>query len=87
MHHKTPKMVTWAPENKGEQVKQGADLEVLEERRLEKLKKAGIRVLPAAARYNRSGWTSMRAAVCVYSLTDCVGRFLEWKILYDEVWV
>ncbi|XP_015239348.1 PREDICTED: LIM and calponin homology domains-containing protein 1-like isoform X3 [Cyprinodon variegatus] len=52
MHHKTPKMVTWAPENKGEQVKQGADLEVLEERRLEKLKKAGIRVLPAAARYN-----------------------------------
>ncbi|XP_035993403.1 LIM and calponin homology domains-containing protein 1 isoform X3 [Fundulus heteroclitus] len=52
LHHKPPKTVTWAPENEAEKLKLGADLEVLEQRRLEKLKKAGIKVLPAAVRYN-----------------------------------
>ncbi|XP_047221210.1 LIM and calponin homology domains-containing protein 1-like isoform X1 [Girardinichthys multiradiatus] len=60
LHHKTPKTVTWAPENNAETVKQGADLEVLEQRRLEKLKKAGIKVLPAAVRYNRFDFLSKK---------------------------
>ncbi|XP_058496142.1 LIM and calponin homology domains-containing protein 1-like [Solea solea] len=54
-HHKTPKTVTWALENNGEKVKQEEERvtqEVLEQRRLQKLEKAGIKVLPAAARYS-----------------------------------
>ncbi|XP_037545768.1 LIM and calponin homology domains-containing protein 1 [Nematolebias whitei] len=51
LHHKTPKSVTWAPESHGEKVKQVEDMEVLEQRRLQKLEKAGIKVLPAAVRY------------------------------------
>ncbi|XP_017261656.1 LIM and calponin homology domains-containing protein 1 isoform X2 [Kryptolebias marmoratus] len=51
LHNKPPKTVTWAPENNGEKVKQVEDMEVLEQRRLQKLEKAGIKVLPAAVRY------------------------------------
>nr|XP_043883787.1 LIM and calponin homology domains-containing protein 1-like isoform X2 [Solea senegalensis] len=54
-HHKTPKTVTWALENNGGKVKQEEERvtqEVLEQRRLQKLEKAGIKVLPAAARYS-----------------------------------
>ncbi|XP_028300072.1 LIM and calponin homology domains-containing protein 1-like isoform X2 [Gouania willdenowi] len=54
IHHKTLKTVTWAPENneetltgKEEMVNQG----VSERRKLQKLEKAGIKVLPAAIRY------------------------------------
>ncbi|XP_014824152.1 PREDICTED: LIM and calponin homology domains-containing protein 1-like, partial [Poecilia mexicana] len=54
---KPPKTVTWAPESQAEKLKQGEDLEVLEQRRLEKLKKAGIKVLPAAVRYNSTAIT------------------------------
>lgn len=57
--------MTWAPESQAEKLKQGEDLEVLEQRRLEKLKKAGIKVLPAAVRYNRSGRMGMRGAAAV----------------------
>ncbi|XP_071374080.1 LIM and calponin homology domains-containing protein 1-like [Centroberyx affinis] len=56
---KAPKTVTWAaPEdsgNQGEESKQEEGeltQEVLEQRRLRKLKKAGIKVLPAAVRYS-----------------------------------
>lgn len=41
--------------------------DVLEQRRLQKLEKAGIKVLPAAVRYSRSGRTDMRAAAAVVS--------------------
>ncbi|XP_070684312.1 LIM and calponin homology domains-containing protein 1-like [Pempheris klunzingeri] len=50
-HHKTPKTVTWAPENNGEKQEEETQ-EVLEQRRLQKLEKAGIKVLPAAVRYS-----------------------------------
>lgn len=36
--------------------------EVLEQRRLQKLEKAGIKVLPAAVRYSRSERAGMRSA-------------------------
>ncbi len=68
LHHKTPKTVTWAPENNGEKPKQEeekAAQEVLEQKRLQKLEKAGIKVLPAAIRYSRSGRRGMRAAAGV----------------------
>ncbi|KAK2817216.1 hypothetical protein Q5P01_025407 [Channa striata] len=55
LQHKSPKSVTWAPENNGEKLQQEEDKvaqEVLEQRRLQKLKKAGIKVLPAAVRYS-----------------------------------
>uniref|UniRef100_UPI0037E8A751 microtubule-associated protein futsch-like n=1 Tax=Semicossyphus pulcher TaxID=241346 RepID=UPI0037E8A751 len=52
-HHKTPKTVTWAPENnEGKQEEEKVTQEVLEQRRLQKLQKAGIKVLPAAVRYS-----------------------------------
>ncbi|XP_032418515.1 LIM and calponin homology domains-containing protein 1-like isoform X4 [Xiphophorus hellerii] len=59
---KHPKTVTWAPESQAEKLKQGEDLEVLEQRRLEKLKKAGIKVLPAAVRYNSTAITEEKEA-------------------------
>lgn len=72
VHHKSPKTVTWAPENDGDKVKQVEDMGVLEQRRLQKLKKAGIKVLPAAVRYNRSGWTGMSAAAAAAAVVvDC----------------
>ncbi|XP_040891898.1 LIM and calponin homology domains-containing protein 1-like isoform X2 [Toxotes jaculatrix] len=55
VHHKTPKTVTWALENNGEKLKQEEEKvtqEVLEQKRLQKLEKAGIKVLPAAVRYS-----------------------------------
>ncbi|XP_056227871.1 LIM and calponin homology domains-containing protein 1-like isoform X2 [Seriola aureovittata] len=55
LHNKTPKTVTWAFENNGEKPKQEEEKvtqEVLEQRRLQKLEKAGIKVLPAAVRYS-----------------------------------
>ncbi|XP_071360602.1 LIM and calponin homology domains-containing protein 1-like isoform X2 [Trachinotus anak] len=55
LHHKTPKTVTWAFENNGEKLKQEEEKvpqEVLEQRRLQRLEKAGIKVLPAAVRYS-----------------------------------
>ncbi|XP_013876151.1 LIM and calponin homology domains-containing protein 1 isoform X2 [Austrofundulus limnaeus] len=52
VHHKSPKTVTWAPENNGENMKQVEDVDVLQQRRLQMLEKAGIKVLPAAVRYN-----------------------------------
>ncbi|XP_026159145.1 LIM and calponin homology domains-containing protein 1-like isoform X11 [Mastacembelus armatus] len=54
LHQKNPKTVTWAPENYGEKLKQEEDKvnqAVLEQGRLQKLEKAGIKVLPAAVRY------------------------------------
>ncbi|XP_038569024.1 LIM and calponin homology domains-containing protein 1-like isoform X2 [Micropterus salmoides] len=54
-HHKTPKTVTWAAEKNGEKLKQEEDKvtqEVLDQRKLQKLEKAGIKVLPAAVRYS-----------------------------------
>ncbi|XP_044046323.1 LIM and calponin homology domains-containing protein 1-like isoform X7 [Siniperca chuatsi] len=54
-HHKTPKTVTWAPENNGGKLKQEEEKvtqEVLDQRKLQKLEKAGIKVLPAAVRYS-----------------------------------
>uniref|UniRef100_A0A672ZSJ6 LIM and calponin homology domains 1a n=1 Tax=Sphaeramia orbicularis TaxID=375764 RepID=A0A672ZSJ6_9TELE len=56
--NKPPKTVTWAPENNSnheEKPKQEDELvtqDVLEQRRLQKLEKAGIKVLPAAVRYS-----------------------------------
>ncbi|XP_074485575.1 LIM and calponin homology domains-containing protein 1-like isoform X6 [Sebastes fasciatus] len=55
LHHKTPKTVTWAPENNEEKLKQEEEnmtQEVLEQRKLKMLQKAGIKVLPAAVRYS-----------------------------------
>ncbi|XP_037621258.1 LIM and calponin homology domains-containing protein 1-like isoform X3 [Sebastes umbrosus] len=55
LHHKTPKTVTWAPENNEEKLKQEEEnmtQDVLEQRKLKMLQKAGIKVLPAAVRYN-----------------------------------
>lgn len=39
--------------------------EELEQKKLQKLAKAGIKVLPAAVRYSRSGRRGMRAAAVV----------------------
>lgn len=45
---------------------------MLEQRRLQMLEKAGIKVLPAAVRYSRSGRRGMRAAaVVVWQLWSC----------------
>ncbi|XP_051241056.1 LIM and calponin homology domains-containing protein 1 isoform X3 [Dicentrarchus labrax] len=55
LQHKTHKTVTWAPENNGETLKQEEEQvtrEVLEQKRLQMLEKAGIKVLPAAVRYS-----------------------------------
>ncbi|XP_065812866.1 LIM and calponin homology domains-containing protein 1 isoform X3 [Labrus bergylta] len=52
-HHKAPKTVTWAPENnKEKQEEERVTQEVLEQKRLQKLQKSGIKVLPAAVRYS-----------------------------------
>ena len=56
-------------ENNGEKPKQEEEKvaqEVLEQRRLQKLEKLGIKVLPAAVRYSRSESTDTgpAAAVC-----------------------
>ncbi|TDH16354.1 hypothetical protein EPR50_G00019030 [Perca flavescens] len=54
-HHKTPKTVSWAPENNGEKLKpeeEKVTQEVLEQKRLLMLEKAGIKVLPAVVRYS-----------------------------------
>uniref|UniRef100_A0A3B3ILT6 LIM and calponin homology domains 1a n=1 Tax=Oryzias latipes TaxID=8090 RepID=A0A3B3ILT6_ORYLA len=53
-HNKAPKTVTWAPENNGEKPKQEEQMvtqETLEQRKLQKLEKAGIKVLPAAVHH------------------------------------
>ncbi|XP_047189985.1 LIM and calponin homology domains-containing protein 1a isoform X5 [Scophthalmus maximus] len=53
--HKSPKTVTWAPENNGEKLKQEEEnvaQDVLGQRRLQMLEKAGIKVLPAVVRYS-----------------------------------
>ncbi|XP_067353685.1 LIM and calponin homology domains-containing protein 1-like isoform X10 [Channa argus] len=55
LHPKSTKTVTWAPENNGEKLQQEEEKvpqEVLEQKRLKKLEKAGIKVLPAAVRYS-----------------------------------
>ncbi|XP_055363245.1 LIM and calponin homology domains-containing protein 1 isoform X7 [Betta splendens] len=55
LQHKSLKTVTWAPPNCGETPKQEEEKvsqEVLERSRLQKLEKAGIKVLPAAVRYS-----------------------------------
>ncbi|XP_034045176.1 LIM and calponin homology domains-containing protein 1a isoform X2 [Thalassophryne amazonica] len=57
-HYKTPKTVTWAPDGNVDHkdlTKREEDevsQEVLEQRKLQKLQKAGIKVLPAAVRYS-----------------------------------
>ncbi|XP_028259077.1 LIM and calponin homology domains-containing protein 1-like isoform X2 [Parambassis ranga] len=52
LHHKTHKTVTWAPENNEEkQEEESVSQQVLEQRRMQKLEKAGIKVLPAVVRY------------------------------------
>ncbi|KAK5865704.1 hypothetical protein PBY51_019952 [Eleginops maclovinus] len=64
LHHRTPKTVTWAPEkNEEKQEEENANQEVLEQKKMQRLQKAGIKVLPAAARYSRSESSGMRAAV------------------------
>lgn len=68
LHHKTPKTVTWAPENNEEKLKQEEEnmtQEVLEQRKLKMLQKAGIKVLPAAVRYSRSERRGHEAAAAV----------------------
>lgn len=76
--HKTSKTVTWAPENNGEkQEEEVVTQEVLEQRRMQKLEKAGIKVLPAVVRYSRSGRMGMRTPAsavvekgfCLHALT------------------
>uniref|UniRef100_A0A3P9L202 LIM and calponin homology domains 1a n=1 Tax=Oryzias latipes TaxID=8090 RepID=A0A3P9L202_ORYLA len=57
LQNKAPKTVTWAPENNGEKPKQEEQMvtqETLEQRKLQKLEKAGIKVLPAAIHHIRS---------------------------------
>ncbi|CAK6973981.1 LIM and calponin homology domains-containing protein 1-like isoform X4 [Scomber scombrus] len=54
---RTPKTVTWAPapENNGEKQKSEEEKvaqDILEQKRLQKLEKAGIKLLPAAVRYS-----------------------------------
>ncbi|KAK5899153.1 hypothetical protein CesoFtcFv8_008660 [Champsocephalus esox] len=63
--HRTPKTVTWAPEkNEGKQEEEKVTQEVvLEQKKLQRLQKAGVKVLPAAVRYSRSERSGMRAAV------------------------
>ena len=68
--------------------------EVMEQRKLQKLKKAGIKVLPAAVCYNRSGRTGMRAAAVVvaqqfglHSLTRCVDKFGVWALFTVMLWI
>ncbi|KAM9769114.1 LIM and calponin homology domains-containing protein 1a isoform 2-T2 [Menidia menidia] len=54
LHYKAPKTVTWAPENNGEKLKQEEEMvtqDVMEQRKLQKCERAGIKVLPAAVRY------------------------------------
>lgn len=63
LHHKAPKTVTWAENPKQEEEK--VSQEALEQRKLQRLEKAGIKVLPAAARYSRFGRTSMGCAALV----------------------
>lgn len=73
LQHKAPKTVTWAFENNGEKTKQEEEKvtqEVLEQRRLQKLEKAGIKVLPAAVRYSRSERTRGHE-VCCWLLLLC----------------
>ncbi|KAK5926247.1 hypothetical protein CgunFtcFv8_021835 [Champsocephalus gunnari] len=52
--HRTPKTVTWAPEkNEEKQEEEKVTQEVvLEQKKLQRLQKAGIKVLPAAVRYS-----------------------------------
>ncbi|KAM6942187.1 uncharacterized protein PEZ65_004097 [Lycodopsis pacificus] len=58
LHHKTPKTVTWAPENNGEKLtheEEAVTQEVLEQKKVEKVEKvekAGIKVLPVAVRFS-----------------------------------
>ncbi|XP_031718993.1 LIM and calponin homology domains-containing protein 1-like isoform X2 [Anarrhichthys ocellatus] len=55
LHHKTPKTVTWAPENNGEKLtheEEAVTQEVLEQKKLQKVEKAGVKVLPAAIRFS-----------------------------------
>lgn len=103
LHHKTPKTVTWALENNGEKSKQEEEKvtrEVLEQRRLQKLEKAGIKVLPAAVRYSRSERMGMRSAavVVVQQFWSCwltkscdgnfaCGLFWGWFYLVSTVWL
>ncbi|XP_068607155.1 LIM and calponin homology domains-containing protein 1-like [Brachionichthys hirsutus] len=54
-HHKSPKTVTWAPESDGENLEADSGKrprEMLQQKRLQELEKAGIKVLPAAVRYS-----------------------------------
>lgn len=54
----------------GEKLKQEEEKvteEVSEQKRMQKLEKAGIKVLPAAVRYSRSGRRGMTAASAVVS--------------------
>lgn len=80
-HHKTYKTVTWAPENNGETPKQEEEKvtqEVMERTRLQKLEKAGIKVLPAAVRYSRSERKGVKAAAAavVWQLWPRTNRML-----------
>ncbi|XP_033941735.1 LIM and calponin homology domains-containing protein 1-like isoform X7 [Pseudochaenichthys georgianus] len=51
--HRTPKTVTWAPEkNEEKQEEEKVTQEVLEQKKLQRLQKAGVKVLPAAVRYS-----------------------------------
>ncbi|XP_068444648.1 LIM and calponin homology domains-containing protein 1-like isoform X2 [Clinocottus analis] len=55
LQYKTPKTVTWAPESTAERLKQEEEKvtqEVLDQKRLQKLEKTGIKVLPAAVRFS-----------------------------------
>ncbi|XP_068177658.1 LIM and calponin homology domains-containing protein 1-like isoform X2 [Antennarius striatus] len=54
-NQKSPKTVTWASENNGEKIELDNEKmaqEMLEQKRLQKLERAGIKVLPAAVRYS-----------------------------------
>ncbi|XP_055079719.1 LIM and calponin homology domains-containing protein 1-like isoform X2 [Periophthalmus magnuspinnatus] len=58
-HFRNPKCVTWAPDNSFNQkekpileVDEAETREAMEQKKIQKLEKAGIKVLPAAVRYN-----------------------------------
>lgn len=57
--------MTWAPEsNEEKEEEEKVTQEVLEQKRMQRLQKAGIKVLPAAVRYSRSAWSEGHERCC-----------------------
>lgn len=74
--------MTWAAENNGEkQEEERVTEEPLERQRLQKWEKAGIKVLPAAVRYSRSGRRAWELLLLLWcgtsgSCTNAAGRLM-----------